>query len=268
MGAGEIADALISNMVSNAVAAPGDIVVYNRNHNRMHSLREKYGVTVASDNAEVVARSEYVFSCVRPEQTPALLDEIRRCDMSGRVLVSVSAGVPLQVFESAFPEAAIVRSLPNMPSKIGLGVIALAFNDRCDERQKDGVMALFSAMGKCFRLREDLIDVVTPTTSVVHFLAMFQACVEGSALMGMDYATSRELVMQTVRGALRIWEDRPEELGQCIDESATPGGISVRMLHFLDRYGFRHAVKECIEEGTLRTRAFGDAIRKRLDSGQ
>ncbi len=88
---------------------------------------------------------------------------------------------------------------------------------------------------------------------------------EASVLLGVDLKTSQELILQTARGGLKIWEERPERLDEILAQSATPGGITARMLYFLDRERFKYAVKGCIEEGALRTKEFGDRIRENLE---
>lgn len=264
MGGGEIALVLASSIINNGIVTAGNITVYDPNPERLTMLAEKYGVKTAASNRDVVAASDYIFSCIRSEYVAEAAKEVAGSDMKGKAIISISSGVPILLWEKYLPDAAVARSLPNPPSKIGVGAIAVAFNRFCSDEQQKDMSALFGPMGECHSLREDQIDAVTAVTCLAHFLSLFQASIEGSVLMGIDYKTSRALVMQTVRGALKVWEDRPDKLGEILDQSATPGGITARMLYYLDQHGFKHAVKGCIEEGTLRTRAFGEKIREQL----
>ncbi len=264
MGGGEIAEVLISNIVSNNIVPPGNIAVFDVNPARVELLREKFGVNAAASNKDVVAASDYIFSCIRSEYVQEAAREVAGSDMTGKAVISISAGVPIVMWEKHLPNAAIARSLPNPPSKIGMGAIVIAFNPLCGEEQKQDMMSLFTPMGECFALREDQIDAVTAVTALAHVLGLFQASIEGSVLMGIDYTTSRKLVMQTVKGALKVWEQRPDKLGEILDQSATPGGITARMAYYLDQHGYKAAIKGCIEEGTMRTRAFGDRIKEQL----
>ena len=70
--------------------------------------------------------------------------------------------------------------------------------------------------------------------------------------------------MQTIRGVLKTWENDSDKIAQLLSQAATPGGISARMIYFLDKERFKNAVKGCIEEGALRTKAFGEGIKARI----
>lgn len=264
MGAGEICDVLIYNILNNKIVDPENIFIYDIKRERLEYLQSKFGVVPVGSNAEAIESSDYVFACVRSEYAADLADEIADVDMTGHTIVTISSGVPMMLYEKKLKNVAVARSLPNPPSKIGEGAIVIAFNDLCSAEQKSDVMAFFSPMGKCFVIREDQIDAATSITCLAPVLSLFQASVEASVLMGIDLKTSQEMIMQTVRGGLKVWEGRPDKLAEILDQSATPGGITARMIYFLDRERFRYSVKGCIEEGAIRTKAFGDAIKERL----
>ena len=264
MGGGEICEVLVHNILANKIADPGNIFVYDIRPQRLEELHEKYGILPTKSNLEVVASSDYAFACVRSEYTVDLADEIAGADMTGGAIVTISSGVPMLLYESRLPGVAVARALPNPPSKIGEGAIVIAYNSACNKEQKTDVASLFAPMGKCFTIREDQIDAATSITCLAPVLSLFQASVEASVLMGIDLRTSQEMIMQTMKGGLKVWEGRPDKLGDILDQSATPGGITARMLYFLDRERFKYAVKGCIEEGAIRTKAFGDRIKEQL----
>ena len=258
IGGGEISEVMITSMTANKLVEPANVILFDPNKARLSHMAEKFGINAASDNAGVVESSRYVFSCVRPEYAASVIDEIASCDLAERAIVTVSAGIRMRLFETRLGNPAVARVIPTPPSRIGQGAIALTFNRNCSEGQRADIAGLFSAMGKCFHVREDQFDAVAAITAPVHLLTVFQSLVEGAALMGLDYKTSKDLVMQTVRGILGMWEESPDQFDSLVEQSATPGGISVRMLHFLDQHGLKYAIKGCIEEGTLCSRAFGD----------
>ena len=264
MGSGEIAEVLISSILENKLTKPENIFIFDIKSYRIEYMKKHFGVSSVSSNCEAIKSADYIFACVRSEYTAELAREIENADMSGKTLITISSGVPMMLYEKHLKDAAVARALPNPPSKIGKGAIAIAFNSNCTELQKNDVMSLFSPMGKCFMLRESQIDAVTSITCPGPLLSFFQASVEASVLLGIDYNTSRELVMQTVKGVLKMWENRPDKLEEILSQSATPGGITARMLYFLDKEAFKYSVKGCFEEGAIRTKEFGDRIKEQL----
>lgn len=264
MGAGEIAEVLISSILQNELVKPEDIFIFDLKPERVEYMKGRFGVTAAASNSEAIKLADYIFACVRSEYTIELADEISGSDMSHKALITISSGVPMMLYESRLKGAAVARALPNPPSKIGEGAIALAFNADCSEDQKSDISSLFSPMGECFVLREGQIDAVTSITCLAPILSLFQASVEASVLLGIDHKTSREMVMQTAKGALKVWETRPDKLDEILAQSATPGGITAKMLYFLDKEAFKYSVKGCFEEGAVRTKEFGDKIKSQI----
>ena len=69
----------------------------------------------------------------------------------------------------------------------------------------------------------------------------------------------------TVEGCLKVWENNIDNIGGLLAETSTPGGISVRQLYNLEQNAFKATVKECYEEGYLRTKAYSDGILEMLN---
>ncbi|MCD8350164.1 MAG: NAD(P)-binding domain-containing protein, partial [Planctomycetaceae bacterium] len=110
MGAGEIAEVLISNILANKLVKAKNITIFDLNPERRAHIKEKFGVNAASSNVEVVAASQYIFSCIRSEYVAEAVNEIKDCDMKGRAIVSISAGIPIMLFEQKLKKAAVARS--------------------------------------------------------------------------------------------------------------------------------------------------------------
>ena len=264
IGAGEICEIQLHSMLRSDMIAAENVFLYDIRESRLEELKARYGVNTVKSNPEVIKAADYVFVCLKPEYTVAVAEEISSCDMSGRTLITISAGIPMLLYEKKFPGLSAVRVLPNPPSKIGEGAIVIAFNKNCSEEDKENIKSLYSAMGKCFEIREDQINAATSITSPGYPLSIFEAAVEASVLLGFDVKTAQQIVMQTFKGVLKTWEENPDGISQLMSQAATPGGITARMVYFLDKERFRYAVKGCIEEAAIRTAEFGDRIKEQI----
>ena len=128
--------------------------------------------------------------CVRSEMQPT----IRRRSATSffrETVVTISAGIPMKLYQQGLKNAAVVRVLPNPPSKIGYGAIAISFDKAVGPEARKDVMEIFSSMGKCFDLPEDKIDILTSTTCPAPVFAFCSAIVQATVLLGIDHATSR-----------------------------------------------------------------------------
>lgn len=266
IGSGAIAEILSQKIIESNTAKPHEISIYDISKECMDYMHGKYGLVVCNSKDELIENVNYIFMCVRSDNAIDMAKTLSRYSFDGKTLVSISSGIPMALYEKNVPGAAVARALPNPPSRIGHGVIAITFNDKVIASQKDDLMKIFGAMGKCLVLQEDKINAITSLTGPAPVYAFFQAIVESSLLLGIDHKTSTELAFRTVEGCLKVWGQNIDNIGGLLAETSTPGGISVRQLYSLEQKSFKATIKNCYEEGFLRTKAYSDNIRKIFDN--
>ena len=148
-GSGAIAEIISQSAVSSGVIRCEDVYVYDIISERTAFMHNKYGYTACIAPADMIAAADYVFMCVRSDNAIDMAKTLKNYDFSGKVIVSISSGIPMLLYENNVEHAAVARALPNPPSRIGHGVIALAFNQLVTVAQQDDLKQLFGAMGTC-----------------------------------------------------------------------------------------------------------------------
>lgn len=264
MGSGAIAEILSQKILASGTAEPTHIFIYDISKERLTYMNEKYGLTICREPAEMIASADYIFMCVRSDNAIDMAKTLGKYDFTDKTIVSISSGIPMALYEDNVPGAAVARALPNPPSKIGHGVIAIAFNSKVQDGQKADLMKIFSAMGTCLTLGEDKINAITSLTGPAPVYAFFQGIVESALLLGIDHKTAAKMTFGTIEGCLRVWENNIDNISGLLAETSTPGGISVRQLYNLEQSAFKASVKSCYEEGYLRTKAYSDGITEML----
>lgn len=131
---------------------------------------------------------------------------------AGTLVVSVAAGVTIAAYERAFPDAPVVRAMPNTPAAIGQGITAIVGNARAGEAQLAQAEALMSAVGRVVRLdAEDQMDAVTALSGSgpAYVFHMIEAMAAAGEAEGLAPALALELARATVAGAgaLAVAED-------------------------------------------------------------
>lgn len=264
MGSGAIAEIIGQSAVRSGTVKADDVCVYDIWNERLSYMHDKYGFTACDMPGKMISKSDFVFMCVRSDDAIEMAKTLGAYDFSGKVIVSISSGIPMALYEKNVSNAAVARALPNPPSRIGHGVIALAFNAKVCGEKKEELKKLFSAMGTCLVLDEDKINAVTSLTGPAPIYAFFQGIVESAVLLGINHSLAAEMAYGTLRGCLKVWENDINNISGLLEETSTPGGISVRQLYNLEQNSFKATVKECYEEGYLRTKAYSDTIKEML----
>jgi pyrroline-5-carboxylate reductase len=92
IGGGTMAEAIISGVLSRAVAVPADISVGEPLEERGRLLREKYGVFATGSNAEAAGRGDVVVLSVKPQNLPEVLAGFNGSLRQDQVVLSIVAG--------------------------------------------------------------------------------------------------------------------------------------------------------------------------------
>ena len=179
------------------------------------------GIRATSDNGELAQRADVIVLAVRPDQFASV-----RIDASGKLVVSVMAGVPVAALSAATKAGRIVRAMPNAAAEIGRSYTpwyaAAVSSD--DKRLVQGLCETFGSADEV--PREADIDYLTGLTgSGPAFPALLASAMLSHALaQGLAPDVARRAVTGVVAGA-----------GQLVAEQGEPPDMIVR--RFMDYRG-------------------------------
>lgn len=104
----------------------------NYTHTFVYTSRTNRHTEIPSVSSipELIAAADIIWLCTKPQQFPEAGAVLRQCDMSGKLVISVMAGVSLQSIAEFVGEGiAIVRLMPNLAITYGASVTAYSQND-------------------------------------------------------------------------------------------------------------------------------------------
>jgi pyrroline-5-carboxylate reductase len=155
---------------------------------------------------------------------------------AGATLVSILAGVELDVLEAQFPGAlGIVRLMPNLSAALGKSPLAMAERG-LDENGRDAITSLLKPLGTPEWIAEREFDLVTALAgSGPAFVYRFiDALGEAAAGLGLEEGTARRLALATVEGAAALAAASPHDPAELARRVASPGGVTQAGLDALD----------------------------------
>lgn len=198
--------------------------------------------------------ADVVIVAVKPHALPDLVKEMGEVP-TGKLIVSVLTGVSLERLHGYFPDAKVVRMMPNLALTTGRSVLGMAEGDYTI-KEKKLLEELSHSLGKMYWIPESKFDGLTALTGSgpAFVLVMIEAMVEAGIGLGFSHKQSLELVVQMMEGTLSLLQEgkHPAELKWQI---ATPGGTTIEGLKMLEDKGLRIAVLEAFHAAAAKAKA-------------
>src|SRR4051812_22481006 len=95
LGAGQIAEAIISGLLDAKLIAPDRITATDVRPDRLEDLHARLGIRTNTVNREAAAHGEVIVLTVKPQDVPKLLGDVGTLLGAEQLVISVAAGVPI-----------------------------------------------------------------------------------------------------------------------------------------------------------------------------
>lgn len=197
-------------------------------------------VTSVEDDAEanrkVAEGADFVFLGVKPWMMAETVRDLAPSLNADSVLVSMAAGVAMADLATLAPHNPIVRIMPNTPSSIGHGVIALAPSAEVDDTTVDTLRTLLSGAGLVVALDESEIPAMTGISGsgVAYFFLLAETMIAAGVKMGLSEETAKQMVVATADGAGRLLTEKPDPSAQRQAVSSKGGTTLAGLQTFID----------------------------------
>jgi len=257
IGVGSMGGAIIRGLVGGGRVPRENLIYYDPDPARQTQMHE-LGVAAALDNAEVM-HAPVVILAVKPQVMAAVLAGIKAYARPWHLIISIAAGVSLDVLEGACPRSRLIRVMPNAPTLVGAGMAALAPGSSITPDDLALALELFRAVGEAVVVEERLMDAVTGLSgSGPAFVAVFiEALADGGVKMGLPRPLALTLATQTVLGTARLCHEEQLHPAMLKDLVTSPGGTTIAGLHALESSGFRGAVMDAVTAAAARSQELG-----------
>ncbi len=245
IGGGNMAAAIIGGLVASGWE-PTRITVVDPNADQRDRLAREHGIHTASDVADATT-ADIIVLAVKPQVIAAVAKQMN-ADLSGKLILSIAAGVTIATLETLFGPVAIARTMPNTPALLGLGATGLYVNDHTTEAQRLAAQAIIEAFGICVTVaREDLLDAVTAVSGSgpAYYFLMIEEMIRAGTALGLPPEDAMALTLQTALGAatMAAQGDAPEELRARV---TSPNGTTHAAIVAMQENGFGDVVAKAM----------------------
>lgn len=264
IGAGSMAEALISGIIRNQLLDSRSIWVTNKtNQLKLNSLQSKYGVSITYQLSELFHGAEIVILAMKPKDAVEAITQIKDYLTKDMLIISVLAGISINTIERLSEKSlAIVRAMPNTSAAVGKSATALAVNSKVSDAQMKLVKKMFATVGLTTIVEENQLDAVTGLSgsgpAYIYYLA--EAMEKSATDIGLEKGMAKQLIVQTLIGAAEMLAKSAKEPQQLRKEVTSPGGTTEAGIKILEAYEVQHAFIDCIKEATAQSKRLGQTF--------
>ena len=256
IGAGNMGGAIARGLAKGTMIKVSNIAVSDISEANLAAITaEQPAISTMSSNIEVIKNADIVIIAVKPWLVETIANEIEnKLDYKKQLIVSVAAGVDFSKLVDLFDtDATLFRVIPNTAIDVMQSVSTISALNATTEQQ-EVILSLFSELGKVFLVPESQLNAFMSLSScgIAYAFRYIRAAMEGGVEMGIYPNVAKEVVLQTLRGAIDLIEANESHPEVEIDKVTTPGGITIKGLNEMEANGFTNAVIKGLKASHLK----------------
>lgn len=249
IGAGNMTACIVAGLSEHASWA--DVLIADRNPDKLAHLARCYNVVPAKTNQDAVAAAAVVVLAVKPQAMKAACLEIRDAIQKAKpLIITVAAGVETGQVEAWLGgNVSIIRAMPNIPAQVQQGMTGLYAGSHISEADKALATKIFSAIGVSIWVpKEHDMHAVTAVSGSgpAYFFLFMEAMQQAAVSLGLSSETASQLVTQTALGAATMAQSGSLSPADLRKQVTSPKGTTEQAILSFEQDGLRTTVQQAM----------------------
>ncbi len=264
IGAGVMGEVITDALTLKEVFAPEDIMLSDIGRGRLDGLEKRFGVQTTMENEELLDHSDVVVICVKPQNAEPVLRPLKGRFRPDQLLISIMAGVSSDTLARLTGHECIVRSMPNIPARIGQGMTVWTASGSVSDHFAMVAKMIFQAFGRELQLdEENMVDAATAVSGSgpAYLFYVAENLVKSGVELGFTEAQSHRLVEQTILGAMNLWSTSGEKASALRQNVTSRGGTTEAALKTFQKHNTPEIFVDALQSAYKRAKE----LRKLVD---
>ena len=260
IGHGNMGKTYANSFISSRFIKPEDIFVLVRNTD--FSAIES-AIPKANFSTSVSAKIgdfDIVILAVKPQDFSILATSIKPYLKDSQIIFSVMAGITIAKLETLLSCSKIVRSMPNIPTQIGMGMTVFTASANVDRKELFIIQNLINTTGKSVYVEnEKLIDAATAISGSgpAYVFYFMQSMIKAAVDLGFNESEAELLVNQTFMGSVAIQNSYSLSNEEWIAKVASKGGTTESALRVFEKGILEKTIIEAVKAANDRALELG-----------
>ena len=252
IGAGAMGGATVEGLIKGERFRNEDITVADPSQQVVEKFAQQ-GVSVTTDNQLAAQGANIVCVCVKPWLVEQVLKGIKDVlNAKKQILIVIAAGVSSAKIKEWLPDCPpLFLMIPNIAIAQLASMTFIVPCGAVSQQQTELVKAIFDEMGQTIITDEQHLAAGTTLAScgIAYAMRYIRAASEGGVELGFKADDAKQIVMQTMKGAVELLEASGLHPEAAIDLVTTPGGVTIKGLNEMEHAGFTSSVIKGLKAG-------------------
>ncbi|MFZ4451958.1 late competence protein ComER [Salibacterium aidingense] len=239
IGTGNMGGMLAEVMLNQNSVSPSQMFIYNRSNERSTDFQAAYPtVNITDSMKELLAKTDTVFICVRPNQYGPLLNDLKKHLTLEHVVATITSPLLLEDLET-LPARRVVRTVPTIVNKTGKGPLLLTFGSHWSEKEKNLFQQWLATFSEPIQITDQTLrissDIISCGPAFISYLLeqFILTAVEETAVTLEDAEKLAEKMMIAYGHLLK---EGHYDLRGLREKVNVPGGVTGEGLKVLRQY--------------------------------
>ncbi|MGF2616582.1 pyrroline-5-carboxylate reductase [Rossellomorea vietnamensis] len=268
LGAGNMAEAMISGMVESKTIPAEQIIVSNRsNLGRLQELKAKYDITATIKDDLNYEELDMLILAMKPKDIDTVLESIKDLVSPHTVILSVLAGITTEHMEEGLPRGQkVIRVMPNTSSMMRESATAIAAGEYTTNMDMKLAEELLESIGEVYTIKEEKMDIFTGIagSGPAYFYYLMEHIEKAGKDSGLEPEVARQIGAQTILGAAKMIMEREETPAQLRKNVTSPNGTTAAGLDALEKFGGGEAIAQAVKGAERRSKEISSQFKKVL----
>ena len=239
--------AMADGFIKSGAVKPADISVANPTAQKLEHFALQ-GASVTTDNKTATEGADIVIIAVKPWLVEQVVNELKPVlNYTRQTIITVAAGISGSQFtawlkkDDAVPQTFIV--IPNTAIAV-LASMTFIVPVNATADTTTTIKALFDNVGQTMVTDERHLSagMTLASCGIAYAMRYVRAAAEGGVELGFKADMAKDIVLQTMKGAVELLQANGNHPEAEIDKVCTPGGLTIRGLNEMEHAGFTSAV--------------------------
>lgn len=239
--------AMADGFIKSGAVKPANISVANPTAQKLEHFALQ-GASVTTDNKTAAEGADIVVIAVKPWLVEQVVNELKPVlNYTRQTVITVAAGISGSQFtawlkkDDAVPQTFIV--IPNTAIAV-LASMTFIVPVNATADTTSTIKALFDNVGQAMVTDERHLSagMTLASCGIAYAMRYVRAAAEGGVELGFKADMAKDIVLQTMKGAVELLQANGNHPEAEIDKVCTPGGLTIRGLNEMEHAGFTSAV--------------------------